>query len=94
MTTKLTFDTNLFIGGHFDGSRYEIRHGTRARLPMPPPKPGFLDEPSTYAEITYADYRRETIHGQHDAWHIWVHEELTIDQALRQIFKNYQSPAK
>ena len=84
----------LLIGGPLDGERYES-----GQIP-----PAFLSSISSFgAPIAACDeisaavmctehvYRREKLAGQHAVFFIYIHESLTIDQALQRLVEGYNT---
>lgn len=85
---------NLLIGGRADGRWLNLlRPVERIDVPVCEqrnPNPFVCDVPLVFASESY---RREELSGPSRIWAVYVHESLTIDDAMERLIKGYNPAA-
>lgn len=80
----------LFIGGQNNGRRFETGGESFVRLQVP--KSHAFDDNNPYIECEV--YRMQTIRGQTCDFYVYIHESLTIDDAMNILLKNFPDPGQ
>ena len=94
-----TVQTNLFIGGPYDGERHEIDASlTVVDLPVvqgarvPKCEEAFPWPSRVAADYSVAVYHRERLRDGDSFFVVWRHESLIGDQLLGKLVEGYREP--